>query len=235
LCSATDDPEGSRQWLHGVVDRHLPDSEVDIEVIESGDAIDAIVEAAGSTGLVCMATAATLRPHRGRVGSVAEGVVRRIGRPVALVGPAMEPEPGQRTQRVILPVDGSALSESSLGIAEDLALVLDVPLWIVMAVSHKTEAAAQAEVGDTLVSVESGYVARLARDIGQRIGRDVEYEVLHLDDPAKAIIDFAKDDGTVVMATHGRSGLNRLFGGSVATDVVAHSKRAVFVWRPEGA
>jgi nucleotide-binding universal stress UspA family protein len=59
--------------------------------------------------------------------------------------------------------------------------------------------------------------------------------VLHGDDPARAIVDFAGDDGTIVMTTHGRSGLNRLFAGSVTTGVVAHSQRAVFVWRPEVA
>ncbi len=235
LFSASDDPEGSRRWMHGVAERHLPDSGVTIDVSESEDPVDAIVETAGSTGLVCMATAASLLPHQGRVGSVAEGVVRAMGRPVALVGPEMQPDPGQRTQRVIVPVDGSDLSESSLDIAADLASALDVALWIVTVVSHKAEAAAAAAVGDSLLLVESGYVARLAGDMSERAGRQVDYEVLHLDDPAKAIIDFAGDDGTVVMTTHGRSGLSRLFGGSVATGVVAHSERAVFVWRPEEA
>jgi nucleotide-binding universal stress UspA family protein len=219
--------------MHGVADRHLPDRDVTIDAGGQGNPVDAIIESAGSTSLVCMATAASLRPHQGRIGSVAEGVVRRIGRPVALVGPKMQPDPGKSTQRVIVPVDGSELSESSLDAAAGLASILDVPLWIVTVISHKTEVAAQAELGDRLLLVESGYVARLAGDISQRSGLEVEYEALHLDNPAKAIIDFARDDGTVVMATHGRSGLTRLFGGSVATGVVAHSKRAVFVWRPE--
>jgi len=235
LFSASTEPDRSRQRIHGVADRYLPDTDVTIDVSDSPDPVDAIVEAAGSTGVVCMATAASLRPHQGRVGSVAEGVIRAMGRPVALVGPEMQPHPGQRTQRVIVPVDGSDLSESSLDVAADLASILDVPLWIVTVVSHKAEAATARAVGDSLLLVEAGYVARLARDMSQRAGRQVDYEVLHLDDPAKAINDFAQDDGTVVMTTHGRSGLSRLFGGSVATGVVAHSKRAVFVWRPEEA
>ncbi len=233
LFSAAIEIGRSRQWIQGVADRYLPDTDVAIDVSESPNPVDAIVEATGSTGLVCMATAASLRPHQGRVGSVAEGVIRRMGRPVALVGPEMQPHPGQRTQRVIVPVDGSDLSKSSLDVAADLASALDVPLWIVTVVSHKAEAATEAAVGDSLLLVESGYVARLAGDMSQLGGPQVEYEVLHGDDPAKAIIDFAQDDGTVVMSTHGRSGLSRLFGGSVATRVVAHSKRAVFVWRPE--
>lgn len=235
LFSASNEPDRSRQWMRGIAETYLPDTDVIIDVSESPNPVDAIVEAAGSAGLVCMATAASLRPHQGRVGSVAEGVIRAMGRPVALVGPEMQPNPGQRIQRVIVPVDGSELSESSLDVAADLASVLDVPLWIVTVVSHKAEAAAAAAVGESLLLVESGYVARLAGDMSQRSGRQVEYEVLHLDDPAKAIIDFTQDDGTVVMTTHGRSGLSRLFGGSVATGVVAHSKRAVFVSRPEEA
>ena len=57
--------------------------------------------------------------------------------------------------------------------------------------------------------------------------------VLHGTDPVQAIVEFAADDGTVVMSTHGRTGLRRVFGGSVATGVVANSKRAVVVWRPQ--
>ena len=231
LFSASVDPQGSRQWMRDVADRYLPGSDITIDVSDSGSPVDAIVDAAASTGLVCMATAASSRPHQALVGSVAEGVTRAIGRPVVLVGPEMQPHPGQRTQRVIVPVDGSKRSEASLDVGADLASALDVGLWIVTVVSHKTEATAAAAVGDSLLLVESGYVARLAGDMSERVSRQVDYEVLHLDNPAKAIVDFAGDDGTVVMSTHGRSGLSRLFGGSIATGVVARSKRAVLVSR----
>lgn len=220
-------------WMQGVAERYLPDREVAIDIAPAANPVEAIVAAAGDHRLVCMATAATLLPHKGHVGSVAEGVVRTIGRPVALVGPQMEPQPGEHTQRVIVPVDGSDLSEAALDVAGDLARTLGVTAWVISNVDPGYEAAASAQLGGELVAAESGYVRRLAQDLGERFGIDVQFEVLHWDDPAQAIVDFTGSDGTIVMTTHGRSGLSRLFAGSVATGVVARSPRAVFVWRPE--
>lgn len=222
---------GEPEALAAIADRLLPDRAVEIEA-GSGDTVDAIVDAAGKDRVVCMATAASLRPHGGHVGSVAEGVVRTIGRPVFLVGPHMEPQPGEHTLRVIAPVDGSDLSEASLDVAGDLAKALDVPLWVVTSIPQKAEAKARASMAGDFAAGQSGYVAHLARGLRKRFDVDAEFEVLHVDDPAKSIVDFAGDDGTIVMATHGRSGLSRVFGGSVATGVVAHSPRAVMVWRP---
>jgi nucleotide-binding universal stress UspA family protein len=223
----------SEAMLKEAAARLLPDREVAFEVAAEGDPVDAIVAAAGDGRVVCMATAGSLLPHGGHVGSVAEGVVRELGRPVFLVGPQMEPDPGESTQRVIAPVDGSRSSEAALRIAGDVASALQVPLWIVTNIDPKTEAKARGAIAGDLVAAESGYVHRLATATARQFDIEVEYDVLHQKDPARAIVDFTGDDGTIVMSTHGRSGLNRLFGGSVATDVVAHSKRAVLVWRPD--
>ena len=86
-----------------------------------------------------------------------------------------------------------------------------------------------------VAAAETAYVRDLASRIRKSHGIDAEFDVLHGDDPATAIVDFAGDDGTVVMSTHGRSGISRLFAGSVTTKVVADSKRAVLVWRPSEA
>lgn len=235
LFSAADDEPGTAHWLRQVAHEHLPGFDVAVEVASSPDPTKAICAAAGDQRIVCMATAGSLRPHGGHVGSVAEGVVREIGRVVALVGPHMVAHPGESTRRVIVPVDGSELSEASLAVAGDLARALGVPLYVVTNIDPKTEQAAGATMTGDDVAAESGYVHRLATHVGNDFGVEAEYEVLHGTDPARAIVDFTGADATVVMSTHGRSGLTRLFGGSVATGVVAHSQRAVFVWRPEEA
>lgn len=233
LFSSSHDPDEQLRWLQAIAGLYSVNDDVSVSVSDAGDPAEAIVETAGATGLICMATAASLLPHQGRIGSVAEDVVRRLERPVALVGPEMEPQPGNGTERVVVPVDGSELSEASLDIAADLAETFGVPLWIVTVISHRSGAAVAAQVGNAAPLVELSYVNRLARDLANRRSFVADFDVLHGDNPARAIVDFTGDDGTVVMSTHGRSGLSRLFGGSVATGVVAHSKRAVFVWRPD--
>lgn len=217
-------------WMATVADQHLTAMEVAIDVASADDPVTAIVNAAGDTGLVCMATAASLLPHQGHVGSVAEGVTRELGRPVMLVGPQMEPSPGANTTRVIVPVDGSDLSEAILPVGADLARAFDVPLWIVTVMAPLNESSANLRSGAITIGV--GYLRQLARELRKSHGVAAEYEVLHRPDTAKAIVDFAGDDGTVAMTTHGRAGLSRLFGGSVATGVVAHSQRAVVLLRP---
>ncbi len=224
-----DDPE-LKPWLREVAAAHLAGTDASIQVAIAGDPVAAIVAAAGTTEMVCMATAASLLPHQGHIGSVAEGVIRELGRPVILVGPRMEASPGQHTTRLVVPVDGSDLSEAILPVAGDLARALNVPAWVVTVVSPDVESAYH--MGADAVTIGVGYLRRLARHLRESHGIDVEYDVLHRDNPAEAIVDFAGDDGTVVMTTHGRSGLSRLFGGSVATGVVHNSLRAVIVWRP---
>jgi nucleotide-binding universal stress UspA family protein len=62
--------------------------------------------------------------------------------------------------------------------------------------------------------------------------------VAHLsDNPSQAIVDYAREQAVdlIAMATHGRSGLNRLVQGSVASQVVQSGVAPVLLVRPLGA
>lgn len=231
LFGVSDDPEKTEEWLRSQADRLLPGQEVSVGAA-SGEPAEVIVREAGPNTLVCMATAATLLPHQGHVGSVAEDVVRAAGRAVLLLGPHVDLDPGEPTDKIVVPVDGSDLSEHVLDSAAGLAKSLGVPLWIVSVVPPKVEEAAGKELGAIPYGAESGYVRGLAADLADRHGITTSFEVLHIKDPAKAILDFTGDGGAVFMSTHGRSGLSRLFAGSVAHGVVAGSTRPVVVCRP---
>lgn len=231
LLTVSDDVERSRGWLAERAAEVIPGVTVELDVA-SGVPAEAIATTAGPTTLICMATAATLRPHEGHVGSVAEEVVRGAEAPVMMIGPKVDLDPGVPTGKVVVPVDGSALSEQALGVAGALASALDVPAWVVTVIPARAEAAAGRRLGSSLAGPESGYVRRVASDLGRDHGILTSYEVLHIEDPAEAILDFAGADGLVVMSTHGRSGLSRLFGGSVALGVVGGAARPVVVIRP---
>ena len=97
------------------------------------------------------------------------------------------------------------------------------------------EAAAEAQLHVDLSTRESGYVRSLAGRLADKYNISTGFEVLHIKDPARAVLDFTGHDGIVVMSTHGRSGLSRLFAGSVAHEVVAGSHRPVVVCRPADA
>jgi nucleotide-binding universal stress UspA family protein len=205
------------------------------QIQEGTDPVAGIVNSLGETDILCMATAASLLPHGGHLGSVSEAVTRTIDRPMFLVGPRIVPDPPPGpTGRVIVPVDGSELAEAAIEPAAATADRLGVPLWIVSVVSPGAEAAARDALGSGFGAAESGLVRGYAHDVRSKYGIDAQYEVLHGTNPAEAITEYAGDDGTVVMTTHGRSGLNRLVAGSVTTSVLAKSVRSVVVYRPRG-
>lgn len=212
--------------LEATAAKYPGDREPDLAVAVGGDAVAAIVDASAADVIPCMGTAASVRFHQGHFGSVAEGVVRELGRPMFLVGPEMEPSPGASTQKVVLPIDDSSLSETAIPVAADLALAFGVPLWLVSVTSPRPGTADPAAGDSRYVHNTAARMRREYPDL------DLEYEALHDENPAEAIVRFVGDDGTAVMATHGRSGLSRLVAGSVATGVVARSKRAVVVFRP---
>ena len=68
----------------------------------------------------------------------------------------------------------------------------------------------------------------------KRIDRNVEFEVLHGSHPARSIVDFAKSEqaSLIFLATHGRTGFERLRSGSVAADVLRHAECPVVMFRP---
>lgn len=178
---------------------------------------------------VFMATAARLGPHAGHIGSIAEHVIRRAWRPSMLVGPSAASRYEHGADRLILPVDGSELSELAIEPATELARILSLPLWVVTVVTKRIRDAASMVGIDP--AAESNYVRNIATDIAAQ-GVDAEFEVLHGDTAGASILDFAGRDGAVVMSTHGRSGLMRIALGSVTSHVVRHSPYPTVVVPP---
>jgi nucleotide-binding universal stress UspA family protein len=170
FAAADGDATDLEEWMQSVAETHLAGKKVTIEVAAGGEPVSAIVKAAGESGMVCMATAASLLPHQGHIGSVAEGVTREIGRPVILVGPEMEVSPGANTTRLVVPVDGSPLSEAILPVAADLAVALQVPAWVVTVVSPSIESSSH--MGVDAMTIGVGYLRRLAGQIRDSRGHD---------------------------------------------------------------
>ncbi len=190
-----------------------------IQVVVEEDPGEAITEAA-TRGMVCMATSAKLLPHDGHFGSYAANALRHATHPVVVVGPKAEPT--LEVDRVVVPVDGSELSERAVPIAAAFATALSAQLWVVTVVNADQATAAQAAG----VEIESGYVRRLARPYAG------QWDVLHGADPAGQILDFAAPNSLIAMSSHGRGGLVRLVSGSVTMAVVASAGAPVVVVPP---
>ncbi len=133
-------------------------------------------------------------------------------------------------KRVLVPLDGSALSERVLPIAKRLARSFDSRIDLVYVNPTPSddipdEIASQAgEEGDAYLK---GVADALIADIGEeRIGYFVRSGY-----PASMIIEEgeSKEESLILMSTHGYSGVQRLLLGSVASKVVQAAKIPVLL------
>lgn len=81
--------------------------------------------------------------------------------------------------------------------------------------------------------LESGTLLHASRRMAA-MGVQANWEVLHGEDPVPPIVDYAgRQPGTLLaMATHGRTGVARLAGGSVTIRVTHAAPTPVLVVRP---
>lgn len=165
------------------------------------------------------------------LGSVAERLLHLVPDPILVFGPSVDGDHAGLEGRLLVCVDGTETSELALDLAAPWAKDFDMEPWVV-AVAKEVPAA----VGGEPV-VESAYPHRMADRLGKAVGREVEFEALHGKDPAKSVASFAEtyEGGLIIAATHGRTGLDRFRGGSVAMDIVHHAPCPVLlIMAPEG-
>lgn len=114
--------------------------------------------------------------------------------------------------RILVPLDGSALAEAAIPFAEL------IPSRAVRLLRVEPDAA---RAGSERDSAAGDDLARLARGL-ERQGREVEL-IVESGDPAARIVAAAAEADLVVMATRGKSGSERMLVGSVADHVARHA------------
>jgi nucleotide-binding universal stress UspA family protein len=213
--SPTDDKDVAADYLAGVADRHAGRTAIETLVDDRESIPDAILDWLELGTLVCMSSHGRGGVARAVMGSVAEAVLRRLDRPALVVGPHVSDE-AIFSGRVVACVDGSTESELTLEPARRWAEMLDLPVWLVEVVAPRTSPDWDTH-GDVM---ESGHVAGLARRLGHVTG----WDVLHDKHPAHALAALEPSDleptAMLVMATHGRTGWDRLRLGSVTAATV---------------
>jgi nucleotide-binding universal stress UspA family protein len=125
-------------------------------------------------------------------------------------------------------LDGSDFSESVLPVAAHWARSLALPLTLLNVVTPAAQDALRG--ADVFEDAQLRLVAKRLQDDGLT----VDWDVLHSDDPARAIDERLRaSDGAIgVMSTHGRNGLRRIVAGSVVMDVVHRTNAPLLVQQP---
>ena len=141
-----------------------------------------------------------------------------------------------RTNRILVPLDGSELAEAALADAFDLAAGAGTVLLVRATEAHVLPGRDPIQPQIDAVAEAEGYMAGLKAKLERRNVRNVETHVWY-GSPAASIIDAAgahKAD-LIVMSTHGRSGIGRLVFGSVAESVLRGTTVPILLRRPPEA
>ena len=195
-----------------------------------GEAAQSILDAAETEAadLIAMTTHGRAGFVRWALGSVAERVLQRSVCPVLLVREPISAADGS-LQQILTPLDGSAFAEQALPDAQVLAQANGASLLLIQALQQPSagnqrllfdsEADANALFARWRAAAEA-YLMGIAANLKAK-GIACTYRVVW-GDPDQAILDTIEDEkiDLIVMTTHGRTGMQRWFYGSVANRVM---------------
>jgi nucleotide-binding universal stress UspA family protein len=163
------------------------------------------------------------------MGSVADKILHTSQKPLFLVRAQEEPPALVGLKRILVPLDGSAMSEAALPFVERLARQLRAKLLLEQVVLPATAYAGVfiPSTVSVLEEIEAGakeYLERIAKD-AKRAGVTAEISV-DIGYVAETILEAAKvrKADLIALSTHGRSGPERWIMGSVADAVVRHAE-----------
>ena len=207
-----------------------------------GDPADQIIAMAADADLIVTTTHG--RGTGGRVvwGSVADRVARHAPTATLVVRGGERGAAGPPVARVVVPLDGSALAESALPTATELAADLGVPIHLMRAVDvGPIRATAEAARLVATASDRSAEALRrqaeeyLTGQVQRLRNRDLSAtSEVRTGTPALALLDAVGPTDLVVMTTHGRGGLRRWLLGSVADKLVRAAPAPVLLVRRAG-
>lgn len=211
------------------------------EKVTNPSAAGGILDYAGAhdIDLIVMGTHGRRGVKRVLIGSVAEEVVRLSTCPVFTVCERGDPAPEEAVNRILVPVDFSKHTAALLQHARELAVTYDAQLDLL----HVVEGLSIPSVyGVKPVSINSPDVQERVRKRLDEYAAEMQLSGRTLAShvrsghPAHEVLDFIDEHAVdlVAIATHGRTGFERLLIGSVAEKVVRMASCPVFAVKSFG-
>lgn len=195
-----------------------------------------------SVDLIVMSSHARSGVKRITLGSVTDYLIRHTNIPVLVVKSTASfigAIPEQSFSRIVVPLDGSALSEQILPEAASLASRLNSTISLLRVLTPVTYSQQQMlQPGlpwwDIDIAVADACLAR-AESYLMREGLKITKDVVLSDDVATAILDYSDRTNAdlVAIATSGSGGVSRFVLGTVADEVTRKAQRSVLVFHPK--
>lgn len=135
-------------------------------------------------------------------------------------------------ERILVPLDGSELSDRIVAQLRRLLVVENASVRLVQVVPQAV--GKDARSGPAAVEAASAHLAQVAKPLRDG-GAEVTTDVL-LGEPAARLLELMKEwkPSVVALATHGRSGVARWVRGSTAERLVRTSPVPLFLANPRG-
>jgi nucleotide-binding universal stress UspA family protein len=190
-------------------------------IIATGDPATTIIAEAGDSDvdLIVLATHGRTGIKRMRLGSVSDKIIKDATCPRLVVGPNVDIDLNSYSlQRILVPVDGSDLSEMSLPIARHLARLTGASVDLIQSVSPPVSTAEVPASYPSMLFAAGEYLTRCASEFP---GVDVKTFVTG-GAPGDVIVQHLRDNPVdlVIMASRGRTGLTRAALGGVTEKVL---------------
>lgn len=187
--------------------------------------------------LVVMGTHGRRGVRRMLLGSVTEEVIRGADCPVLTVRTDAPEAPRTAVRRILVPVDFSEASETAVLHAKEIAQTYGAEIHLLHVIEEVVYPSAYGVEMPPISSEE--VTARLEQSLGNMAREGIGYEHVQISVTVGyaplTILDYVEDNemDLLVIATHGRSGLDRVLLGSVAERVLRQSPIPVFVVKPD--
>ena len=205
--------------------------------VTRGPAAERILDLAEREGasLIAITTHGRSGISRWFFGSVSGKLIQSAPVPLLVIRSSEEAKaspPPPVVDKILVPLDGSAVAASILPFVEEMARTLQSSLVLVHAIAPLTaypgfEMMQPAAIGQVLEEAQQEAGRMLARVANDLKGRGIEASALvTIDLAVDGIVRTAQESGAdmIAIATHGRGGLGRAVLGSVADGVVRHSR-----------
>ena len=216
------------------------------DIVRMGDASEEILKAIDETSarLLVMATHGRSGMGRWIYGSTAGRLLRTSHIPVVVVGPHVAARSDKIAMKhLMVPLDGSPLSEAALPVAAAIAAALGAKLslvrgvrWAVQAYPYSLPDAYIPQIDDELEAGAKAYLRRIEGEVrGANKQLDVDAFVVR-GAVADGLMDVVEKQSVdmVVMTTHARAGIARAALGSTA-DRMLQGKAPVLLVPPAEA
>lgn len=241
--------EWSEEYLGSVAERCSGDAGGTVTTqLRSGHIIDALRQEIGESGadLVVMATHGRGALSRAWLGSVADRFMRQADLPVLFVRPEEgEPPPAEAVDAfgmLLIPLDGSDLSESALEHAVEFGELFDSAYHLTRVVAYPLDIASPylphtVQLNQELLADAKDAAAEYLEERAERLrrrGLRVTTSVAVDAQAGQGILAEAEAVACdlIAMATHGRSGIGRVVLGSAADKVLRGTHVPILLYRP---